>query len=133
MWRSIVAVAAGYLSMVILVVLLFLVLGIIAPTAIPNNETVPSLGWVIFIQFFNLLAAATGGYLTALIARGSRIRHVQVLAVVVLVLGLAQLWAGMDKLPIWYLILQLAVGLVGVFLGGSLTAHRSPKFEETGP
>jgi hypothetical protein len=126
MVRSIIAIAAGYLTLAILVGILVMTLGIMVPTAIPNNETIPSLGWVFFIEIFSLLAAAAGGYLTAFVARGSRISHVQLLGAVVLLVGLIQIWAGMNKLPIWYLVLQVAVSLVGVFLGGGLLTRHMP-------
>ncbi len=120
MWRSVAAVAAGCLAMIIIVGLMIMVVGILFPAALPNNETPASLGWVFFIFFYYLFAASAGGYLTSHIALGSRFRHVQVLAALVLVLGLVQLWAGMGKQPTWYLVAQILVELIGVFIGGSI-------------
>ncbi len=110
-----------------------LILGIAFPQAFPNNETAASLGWVLFIFLYYLFAAGVGGYLTSHLARISQWRHVQMLALLVLLLGLVQLWAGMGKQPAWYLVAQIMIELIGVFFGGGLLVRRVPAFEETRP
>jgi hypothetical protein len=133
MWRSVVAVTAGCLAMIIISGIMIMLLGIFFPQSLPNYETTPSLGWAFFLFLYYLFAAAVGGYLTSHIASISKFRHVQVLALVVLFLGLIQLWAGMGKQPTWYLITQVLVELIGIFLGGSMLRQRMPVPEETRP
>jgi hypothetical protein len=119
--RSAAAVAAGYLTMAVLVMLLFLVLGIVFPKAFPANEgTFPSIPWIILILIWSLLAAMVGAYVTSLLCQGSRVKHVMVLLAVVVVLGFLFLAGNVHKQPLWYLIAQIVVGAVGVMIGGSV-------------
>ena len=124
MWRSVAAVVAGCLAMIVIVGLMIMIVGIFFPAAIPNNETDPSLPWVLFIFAYYLFAAGVGGYLTSHIAATAKFRHVQILAILVLCLGLIQFWAGHGKQPAWYLVAQILVELLGVILGGSLLRRR---------
>ena len=126
--RSAIAVVAGYLTMAVLVMLIFLVLGIIFPKAFPADGALPRVPWVIFILIWNLLAAIAGSYVTSLICRGSRVKHVLAVVAVVVILGLVVLAGNVNKQPLWYLIAQIVVGVIGVMIGGSVPVQgKDPK------
>jgi peptidoglycan/LPS O-acetylase OafA/YrhL len=126
--RSAIAVVAGYLTMAVLVMLIFLVLGIIFPKAFPSDGALPRIAWVIFILIWNLLAAIAGAYVTSLVCRGSRVKHVLALLAVVIIVGLIVLAGNVNKQPVWYLIAQIVTGVIGVMIGGSVPVQgRDPK------
>jgi peptidoglycan/LPS O-acetylase OafA/YrhL len=127
MLRSVIAVAAGYISMLLLIMLLFLIIGIIFPEAFPQPDAFPSIPWVVCILFFGLAASIIGGGVTVTVCRGSRIKHIHALAIVVLFIGLVTLAASIEKQPLWYLLAQVVVGLVGVYVGGHLANKRFPQ------
>ena len=106
--------------MAVLVMLIFLVLGIIFPKAFPSDGAFPRIPWVIFILIWNLVASIAGAYVTSLICRGSRVKHVLALLTVVVVVGLIVLAGNVHKQPLWYLVAQIVTGVIGVMIGGSL-------------
>jgi hypothetical protein len=123
--KSAAAVAAGYLTMAVLVMLLFLVLGIVFPKAFPASEgALPSIPWLVLILTWGLLAAIVGAYVTSLLCYGSRVKHVMVLLAVVVILGLLVLAGNVNKQPLWYLIAQIVVAAVGVMIGGSVPVDK---------
>lgn len=126
MLRSVLAVATGYLSFLILVSLLLLLLGIVFPAAVPRSGEVPSIGWAVFILAFGLVASAVGAAVTTAISRGSRLKHIHALALVVAFFGLVTLAVNIDKQPLWYLTAQIIVGVVGVYVGGHLANKKWP-------
>lgn len=129
--RSAIAVVAGYLTMAVLVMFIFLLLGIIFPKAFPADGALPRVPWVIFILIWNLFSAIAGAYVTSLVCRGSRIKHVLALLAVVLVLGLIVLAGNVNKQPVWYLIAQIVVGVIGVMIGGSIPVQGKDPREHT--
>jgi hypothetical protein len=118
--RSAVAIAAGYVVMALLVMLVSMLLWIVFPKACPSDGMLPSLPWVVFLLIFNTAAATAGGYVTSMICHGSRSKHIQGLMVVIVLLGLIYLAANVNKQPLWYLIAQIVVELIGVSIGGSV-------------
>ena len=126
--RSGIAVVAGYLTMAVLVMLIFLVLGIVFPKAFPSDGALPRVPWVIFLLIWGLVAAIAGAYVTSLICRGSRVKHVLALLAVIVVLGFVTLAGNVGKQPLWYLIAQIVVGVVGGMIGGSVPVQgKDPK------
>ena len=126
MLRSAIAVASGYVAMLVLIMLFFLLIAIIFPAAFPQPDALPSIPWVVVIQLFGLAAAVVGAGVTIVICRGSRVKHIHALAAVVLFIGLVTLATNIDKQPLWYLILQILVGLFGVYVGGHFANKRFP-------
>ncbi len=127
MLRSVIAVVSGYVAMLLLIMLFFLLIAIIFPSAFPQPDMIPSIPWVVVIQLFGLAAAAIGAGVTIVICRGSRLKHIHALALVVLFIGLVTLAANIDKQPVWYLVTQILVGLLGVYVGGHFANKRFPQ------
>lgn len=118
--RSAVAIVAGCLSLLVLVMLIYLILGIFFPKAFPAVGTLPSIPWAIFLLIWGLASAMAGAYVTSLICVGSRVWHVFGLMLAILALGLLFLAGNVYKQPTWYLIAQTVVWVIGVMIGGSV-------------
>lgn len=127
MLRSVIAVAAGYILITLLIALVQLILGIVVPEAFPQLDSFPSIPWVASILFFYVAASVVGAGVTISICRGSRIKHIHALALVFLFIGMVMLAANIDKQPVWYSLAQVVVGLVGVYAGGHLANKRFPQ------
>jgi hypothetical protein len=115
------ALVAGYATMAALVIGLTVLLTRLAPSWV-GKEGAPEPSYIAVNVVYSLLAAAAGGYVTALIAQ--RFAHgnplVQVLALALIVLLLAALSAmqARGKQPIWYQLTLVAIVPLGVFAGG---------------
>ena len=122
MRRSIAAVLAGFIVMAVLVMAgTALAASVLAPGGTP---TTPYLAANLTISF---VAALTGGFLAARIARRNIARHVFVLAAIMLALGLPGLFAPAPGQPVYYPAVVLALGVTGVLLGGLVLAPRSAR------
>lgn len=102
--RNVLAVVVGYITAVILVVLSFGVLMQIWPGLFPNPATgVPlGAGALAGALALNLLFAAVGGYVSALIAMGNRKRIAVVLGLVMIVLGILTMFLEKGVKPLWW-------------------------------
>ncbi len=80
----------------------------------------PSAGYVFVNLGYSFLAAAAGGYVTALIAAANPLIHVLVLAIVVLALSALSALQSRGKQPIGYSLALVALSPVGVLAGGLL-------------
>ncbi|PWB72296.1 hypothetical protein C3F09_06900 [candidate division GN15 bacterium] len=118
--RSAAAIVAGCLTLLLLVMVIYLILGIFFPKAYPTVGVVPSIPWAIFLLIWGLLSAAAGAYVTSVICAGSRVWHVFGLMAAILVLGLLFLAGNVYKQPTWYLIAQAVVWMIGAMIGGSV-------------
>jgi hypothetical protein len=77
-------------------------------------------GYVIVNLGASFLAAAAGGYVTALAARANPLYHVFMLAIVALVLTALSALQSRGQQPIWYQLALVAVAPLGVLAGGLL-------------
>ncbi len=126
--RSAVAIVAGCLTLLVLVMVIYLILGIFFPKAFPTVGTLPSVPWAIFLLIWGLVSAAAGAYVTSVICAGSRVWHVFGLMVAIVVLGLLFLAANTYKQPTWYLVAQTVVWVIGAMIGGSVPVQgRDPR------
>lgn len=124
-FRSILAVAVGYLAMFV-----FVVLGDVAGYFVLDTDK-PGPGYMLYLLLWNLPAGFVGGYIAAWIAGRKPMTHAGFLGGLVLAMGVAYLIgappiyeeAGIE-LPVWYLPGLPATGLVGVILGGYVFTRR---------
>lgn len=126
MFRSIVAVVAGYAAMAILVMTLFAVLAAMDPDRFgAETAQAPGTGATLLILGFGCAAAWAGGRLTARIAPRKPWTHVLWLAGLVGLLSVASMAAGTGRgAPVWYQAGLLVVGVAGVLLGGRFRTAR---------
>lgn len=128
MLRSILAILAGHLTMILGVTSTLAILMFAARDQLPR-EPGPFHGpaWILWVEIVSGLAVAVlGGYVCALVARRRELLHGLVLAGIVLALGLlsAAMESGMK--PLWSSIAVTAVGVLGVIAGARWrAAHRA--------
>jgi hypothetical protein len=122
MLRSVLAVLAGYLTMVVAVTgtlgFLFLVLNDAFPQT-PGPYTGPA--YVLVIELFvALLAATCGGYVCALVARRKPLHHAAALVGLMLVLGAVSLVGEAGLKPLWSTLSIVLLSPLGVLAGAWL-------------
>jgi len=80
----------------------------------------PCVVYVVVNLTYSLAAAMAGGYVTAWIALGTPLKHVLVLAIIVLLLGGLSALQQRGLQPVWYQLLSMIIAPAGVMLGGLL-------------
>lgn len=111
------ALAAGFLTMAILVAVLTAVLMRLTPSWV-QAEGEPQPGYVFVNIAYSFMAAAAGGYVTAWLAAANPLYHVLALAIIVLAMAALSALQQRGKQPIWYQLTLLALSPIGVFAGG---------------
>ncbi len=125
MIRSVLAVIAGYIAMVILTMALFILMARIAPGVLPREGMFPAPPVVALILGFAFLSALVGGFVTATVALRSEEKHVFGLAAVVLVMGALNATTAGNSQPLWYLSALVLLALAGVYVGGNIYMNRN--------
>lgn len=116
MVHAFLALAAGFATMTILVMVVTFLLARLTPDWAAEGK--PRPGYMFVNLGYSFLAAAAGGYVTAWIAAANPLIHVLVLGIIVLALsGLSALQAR-GKQPIGYALALVALTPVGVLAGG---------------
>jgi len=119
MLRSILALAAGYIAILILTIFLFFVLGTFFPNVFLSTPG------VLAILACDFLFAAVGGYVAAALAPHSQLRHALWLGAILVLFGVVMVvWVGFNpegagKEPLWYQVGRVLVTMPAVLLGGS--------------
>lgn len=113
------ALLAGYATVALLVILLAGLLTRLMP-GWAGVEGRPKLGYAYFNLAYSFLAAAAGGYVTALIAAGNPLVNDLFLALVVLAMSALSAMQSRGKQPIWYALTMVAIMPLGVLAGGLL-------------
>lgn len=111
------ALAAGFLTMAILVGVLTAVLMRLTPSWV-QSEGKPQPGYIFVNISYSFMAAAAGGYVTAWLAAANPLYHVLALAIIVLAMAALSALQQRGRQPIWYQLTLVALSPVGVFAGG---------------
>jgi hypothetical protein len=111
------ALAAGFLTMAILVAVLTALLARLTPSWV-GEEGNPQAGYIFVNIGYSFLAAAAGGYMTAWLAAANPLFHVLVLAIIVLALAAFSALQAKGKQPVWYQLTLVAMTPIGVLAGG---------------
>lgn len=115
MGRSIVAVVAAYVGMVVVTLITFAVLGLVAPEAFSDPYAFPPMPWVLIVLAMAFGGGLVGGLILRWIARGSIVKHAVWLACVMVVLWAVSWAMNPVPQPVWYMVAVLVLGIVGVF------------------
>ena len=111
------ALAAGFATMALLVIVLTALLTRMVPSWTGAEGKLPP-GYA-FVNLGNsFLAAAAGGYVTAWTAVANPLIHVLALGIVVLALAALSVLQLRGKQPVWYALALVAISPVGVLAGG---------------
>src|SRR5262249_54864697 len=124
MGRSIYAVAAGFVVVVVLSLVtdeILHVLKVYPPWGVPMYQ--PALNALALS--YRIVYTVVGGYLTARLAPRNPMRHVLVGGAIGVVLGIGGIVAATqaDLGPIWYPVAIAVTGFPSVWLGGMLYAR----------
>ena len=111
------ALAAGFLTMAVLVAVLTALLMRLTPSWVGEQDT-PRPGYIVVNLGYSFLAAAAGGYVTALLAAANPLYHVLALAIIVLALAALSALQSKGKQPISYQLALVAFTPIGVLAGG---------------
>jgi hypothetical protein len=111
------ALLSGFAVMVLLVIAMTALLTRLVPSW-TDAEARPQLAYVIVNLGYSFMAAAAGGYVTALVAEANPLIHVLALAMVVLALAALSALQSRGKEPIWYQLCLVAISPIGVLAGG---------------
>ena len=111
------ALAAGFLTMASLVAVLTALLAWLTPSWVAEQGK-PKPGYIFVNLGYSFLAAAAGGYVTALLAAANPLYHVLALGIIVLALAALSALQSKGKQPIWYQLTLLALTPIGVLAGG---------------
>ena len=127
MGRSILAILAGYLTMLVGVSGALAFAAVVLLGEIPT-EPKPFDGPAYFLWvelLISLLAAIAGGYVCALVAKDAERKHIAVLIGLMLVLSVVSIAVEAGLKPRWSSIAVPLAGILGVWLGGRLRlVHR---------
>jgi hypothetical protein len=127
MVRSILAVIAGYATLVLGVGVFLAFLLFLFPGAFPA-EPGPYTGpvWILVLELaFSGVVAVGGGYVCGLVAGRAELKHALVLVGLMIVLGLASAAFEAGLKPLWSSLAMPVVGALGVLLGAKLRrGHR---------
>ncbi len=111
------ALAAGFATMVLLVIGLTALLARLVPSWAETGGKLQS-GYAFINLGYSFLAAAAGGYVTAWAAVANPLIHVLALGIVVLALTALSALQLRGKQPVWYALALVAISPVGVLAGG---------------
>lgn len=111
------ALAAGYATVMLLVLLLRAVLQRIVPSLVAVDPH-PSPAYTLVNLGSSFLAGAAGGYVTAWIGATNPLVYVLALGLVILLMAALSALQGRGQQPIWYLLAQVALSPLGVLAGG---------------
>ena len=111
------ALAAGFATMVLLVIGLTALLARLVPSWTDAEGKLQS-GYAFVNLGYSFLAAAAGGYVTAWAAAANPLIHVLALGIVVLALTALSALQLRGKQPVWYALALVAISPVGVLAGG---------------
>jgi hypothetical protein len=111
------ALAAGFLTMALLVAALTALLARLTPSWV-GEQGKPQPGYVFVNLGYSFLAAAAGGYVTAWLAAANPLYHVLALGIIVLALAALSAMQAKGKQPVWYQLTLLALTPLGVLAGG---------------
>jgi hypothetical protein len=117
MLHAFLALAAGFATMTILIIVVTALLARLTPDWVGEQEK-PRPAYMFVNLGYSFLAAAAGGYVTAWIAAANPLIHVLALGIIVLAFsGLSALQAR-GKQPVGYALALVALSPVGALAGG---------------
>ena len=117
--RSILAVIAGFIAMSFVII----VLTLLSIKTMGLKSGHPTPGYLVINVVYSFLAAAAGGFVTALIAAVKPVEHAYVLACVMLVMGALSYAHYRGTQPGWYQLLLVLVPPLCAIAGAAICAR----------
>ncbi len=120
MWRSILAVGAGYFTLAVLIMAVDISFYVLAGK--PANG--PSARYMTFSLISGFFFVMLGGYVTARIARGRERRITYQFAAFCFLMSIMSAASSFGQEPLWYQIALAVTGPSGAAIGGLLRARQ---------
>jgi hypothetical protein len=117
--RSILAVLAGYLVLVVGIGVTDFVLSLLSPSGYPNGPK-PGAKWMIIELVIGAFLIVCGGYLTASLARRAEMRHALALGVLTATIAAISLIIYHGLQPVWFQLVVVLVAIPAALAGGRL-------------
>jgi len=120
--RSFLAILAGFATMAVLVTLATMAIAKSLPRLIgePGN---PRRRYLLLNLAYSAAFAASGGYVTAIVAKADPLRNVLMLAIVILLLSALSALQLRGKQPVLYQLALIVITPVAALAGGLLRMH----------
>lgn len=128
MWRSILAVVAGYIAMVLAVTTFFaLSITLIFDGTLGDPKSFKPPEWFFYLELgITPLLAMIGGYVCAWIARSHKLQHAFALCGIGLAMGVVTLFADSGMKPLWSTLGIIVLSTAGILLGARVRiAHEA--------
>ena len=117
--RSILAVIAGFITVVILSVVTDMVLEKTSIFPLPGK--MPYITWMLMLALlYRMVYTIAGGYITAIIAPNRPMRHATILGIIGTVAAIIGVIVGWNLSAHWYPIALVVTALPCTWLGGKL-------------
>ncbi len=127
MLRSILAVIAGSITWMVTALGMDKIMMSLFPQLYIEGVMVVSVPLLLFSGFYSLLFSVLGGYVTALIAGRSEMKHALILGVLQLLMGIMATIKFWNTAPAWYHITFLTLLIPANLLGAQLRLMRKSK------
>lgn len=127
MGRSILSILAGVLVWGLLWAASNGVLVASLPDLFRDDGTTDNAAILLCVLAVSVVCSVLAGYLTASLAPGRRWRHVVILAVIQLAIGVGVQLPYWTSLPLWYNLVFLALVVPGHLAGGKLRLRSGPR------
>lgn len=127
MLRTILSIIVGYVTMVVLTLVFFAVLGAISPDAFSNPYAFPDTPYVVAILVACFLFAICGGYVAVWVGKWSAATPSLWFAALIVIMGAISATYSPAPQPLWYQLALPLLGVSGMLLGGKLRlcAHKA--------
>ena len=118
--RSFVAVIAGFLTMMVIVV----VLTLLAVKVMHMPQGKPTAGYLAVNTVYSLVAASAGGWVTGRLGRPRSLQHGYVLGVVMAMMGVLSYLHYSGVQPLWYQLVMIVLPSFGAVVGAGLAGEK---------
>ncbi len=129
MSRSVLAVTAGLLSLIILTYIATMVAAVIFIST--NNNLYYSTLYLVISVVYTLLFGTAGGFITASVSTETPQRDITILSAIVFLLSIISSILQFQKQPIWYSLILLVSVPIAVLIGGQLRMNKLKKEENS--
>jgi hypothetical protein len=132
MKRSVMAVTAGFVTILVLAMGTDLALRALLPGRFSPSGRVDDAALLLLMQLYVFAFAAFGCWLTARLAPDRPMRHALILGVLGLAFNVAGTIATWETAPAWYHLLALALVMPAAWLGGTIRERQLARRGGTG-
>lgn len=129
MTRSVLAVTAGLLSLIILTYIATMVAVVLFVSA--NSNPSPTTIYLAISAVYTVLFGIMGGFITASVSTETPHRDIAILSTIIFLLCVISLIIQFGRQPIWYSLLLLVTVPMAALTGGQIKINKFKKEEDS--